>query len=1141
MRVTRRRQQSLGIVAFCMAAAVQAADTQQDPGTGCPASNIRALEQVQLDVKGMSRVLRSVLVPKDSAIMIAVSERGIDVRIEATLGVGQVHAFDSPLRRWGPQRMMVEAGPARRIELAIIGKERVSGTATVRMYALPAEEKTDACLTALRWLASGDAHYDRGQAVTLGRVAAADGTAQKEYFAAVADYSAAVRRLVASPPTLTSAQAKLSVSATYYQGLEDYQRTMDHAPAAAEAFEQLGNDYGRDRALAMGAAGEMEVVLSQPRVRDVDPEAEARSRERQERVRSAWFGLAKSFGARGERFEEALAINNAGLVYSYERDFDKAIDCFKRAVAPFEQLGEKMRAAQALQNIALAQYELVRMPEARDSYLRALASIDENESPKLFADTTNNLALSEFRMGRVDEALQHYSRALEILTRIQSPREQARSLNGIGTVYYSLGKRPEGLAYLNRALILRTPALDPVGRIATLGAIASGERDLGRFVNAAKLREEALTLTNNPAFRTRLKIELAHDLTGGGKFTEANELLAGVFATGFGSDTVANARALRERARLSYAQGAYGRSEQDAAAAFALFRGLDLSISSFGALLQQAQAACALQKSTTARRLAEQALAQSEQLRDASDNPALRASSWREFRPAFDFAIRISATPSLCGGGGPGDGAAALLIAEKSRGRALAEFRRLAANSTAVPSAAEKRRRELFEQIAARRVRLELLADRHDASDRQVLALRNEIAGLMREIDILGAQLGGISGDVPITRESLRRSSETLRSDMAVVEYWLGESKSYAWLVTRGRIQMVELGDTARIDAAARKLYGAMRDFERVQKPERLQSARALSELIIAPLPAEFRRARHLYFVPDGTLHTVPFPALSVVEAGAPQFLVGAHDIAVAASVVTVADEGKALGLEGAPVLLVADPVYSRDDERMPSGSPAPVAATPQSQRNIPTLRGGIQEGAWTRLDASGREAAAIARVLQGARIESLTGFAANRDAVLGRNLRKFQVLHFATHALADLESPAMSTLVLSTLDERGATRVGEVFAGDILYRSLDADLVVFSGCETALGQSTAGEGLFGLRYAAHAAGARTVVASLWPVVDRVGEELMSEFYAAMTRDRLPPAAALSQSMRRVRERWSDPALWSVFEVSRVAQAATIH
>ena len=155
------------------------------------------------------------------------------------------------------------------------------------------------------------------------------------------------------------------------------------------------------------------------------------------------------------------------------------------------------------------------------------------------------------------------------------------------------------------------------------------------------------------AFRTRLKIELAHDLTGGGKLAEANQLLAGVFATGFGSDTVAKARALRERARLSYEQGAFGRSQQDAGAAFTLFRGLDLSVSSFGALLQQAQAACALQNSATARKLAEQALAQSEQLRDASDNPALRASSWRSFdRPSISPFVFPPPPPCVVAGTG---------------------------------------------------------------------------------------------------------------------------------------------------------------------------------------------------------------------------------------------------------------------------------------------------------------------------------------------------------------------------------------------------------------------------------------------------------------------------------------------------------
>jgi CHAT domain-containing protein/tetratricopeptide (TPR) repeat protein len=1126
-----------------MAAGAQAADAQGDPGLGCRASGVRELEHVELDVKGMGRVSRAISVPANFAVLIAVAERGIDVRVELALDAGQMRAADSPLRRWGPQRLMVEAGPARRIDLAIIGKERVSGTASVRTYVLPAEARADDCLAALRWLASGDAHYDRGQAVTLGRTAAEPGTAHKEYFAAVADYSAAVRRLTPVTPALAAAQAELSIAATYYQGLDDWQRTIKHSIPASAEFGLVDDGYGRDRADAMAAAGEMEDLLSQPRSRNVDLEAEKRASARRAHVRTEWFRLAKSFAARGRKFDQALALNSAGLVYSNERDFEPAIETFKRALGLYDP-AEKTRRAQTLQNIGLAQLELARMAEARDSFLHALGSIDEGESPRLLADTTNNLALCEFLMGRVDEALAHYSRALEILTRIQVPREQARSLNGIGKVYYSLGRRADATNYLNRALAIRTPQLDPMGRIATLRALADWERDEGRAENAVNLRQEALGLTSIAAFQTRLQIELAHDLTSSGKLVEAGELLATVFATQFPRDTVARARALRERARLSYARGDNAGSERDARDSVALFRGLGLPASSFGVLLQQAQAACALGKNAAARKLAKEALAQSEQLRDASDNPALRASSWREFRPAFDFGIRVAAMPSMCGADGPGDGTAALVVAEGSRGRALAEFRTLAAQAAVEPGADEKRRRDLFAQIAARRARLEGLADRPETNKRQVQALRSEIEGLMRQIDIIGARLGGISGEVPITRESLRQSSETLRPDTAVVEYWLGESTSYAWLITKGRIQVVELGDTARIDAAARNLYSAMRDFARVPLPDRLRNARALSDLIIAPLPAEFRRASRVYFVPDGSLHTVPFAALSTNDAGASQFLVNGRDIAVAASLAAITDDWRSLRLDGgAQVLIVADPVYSRDDARLPGAKPAPVAqATPQTGRNLSTLRGGASgDAGWTRLTASGREAAAIAKALPGAAVESLTGFAANREAVLGRNLRSFRVLHFATHAVADLESPALSTLVLSTIDEHGMTRVGEVFAGDILYRPLDADLVVFSGCETALGQSTAGEGLFGLRYAAHAAGARAVVSSLWPVIDRVGEALISEFYAAMTRDGLSPAAALSQSMRRASERWPDPAFWSVFEISRVARSSAIH
>ena len=62
---------------------------------------------------------------------------------------------------------------------------------------------------------------------------------------------------------------------------------------------------------------------------------------------------------------------------------------------------------------------------------------------------------------------------------------------------------------------------------------------------------------------------------------------------------------------------------------------------------------------------------------------------------------------------------------------------------------------------------------------------------------------------------------------------------------------------------------------------------------------------------------------------------------------------------------------------------------------------------------------------------------------------------------------------------------------------ALDADLVVLSGCETALGRATASEGYLGFTPSSLSpAGARSVVLSLWAVDDQATSLLMARFYA---------------------------------------------
>jgi len=649
-----------------------------------------------------------------------------------------------------------------------------------------------------------------------------------------------------------------------------------------------------------------------------------------------------------------------------------------------------------------------------------------------------------------------------------------------------------------------------------------------------------------PSQRARILVELARDAVDSGANERANAYFAELFRDDAAGDVGLYARALLERAKAGLARGTLDLAQRDVNEALSLFRVQQLLSSVFSALVLQARIGCARADAPAARTSIDSALDVAEQLRRSSNNPTLRASLWQPLRPAFDFKIDMISDPRMCGGKRQGDVAlAALEVSERSRGRALEDFRLLGTlrGASSELSAPERKRAALYEQLAARRLQIESISESAADNDPRLKSLRAEVSSLIRELDILGGDIGSPLRGRGGMRAAVRHAIEMISPDAAVVEYWLGEKNSYAWLASKGRTKMINLGSTARIDASARALHHALRNFASVGEEERLRLLRELHALIIEPLPAEALSAGTLYFVPDGALHTVPFAAL-VQGSGTPvRFLVDSRDVAVIPSIADAAVRRDTIRTGTGAVLVVADPVYSRDDARF-----ARTATSPTSRRAPAlTLRGGAADDTpdgpqrWERLPAAGREAAAIVRLLEGTDVEVLEGFAANRENLLARNLQRYQILHFATHSVADTQVPQLSALVLSTLDAAGAAISGEVFAGDLMVQKLRADLLVLSACDTALGQANTGEGLLGLRYAAHAAGARFVVASLWPVSDTVGEQLMGGLYAGISRRGKTPVQALSEAMRATRAQRPDPALWAVFEVSQAGSGETIH
>lgn len=328
----------------------------------------------------------------------------------------------------------------------------------------------------------------------------------------------------------------------------------------------------------------------------------------------------------------------------------------------------------------------------------------------------------------------------------------------------------------------------------------------------------------------------------------------------------------------------------------------------------------------------------------------------------------------------------------------------------------------------------------------------------------------------------------------------------------------------------------ALRAHETLGVPERggkaagagsAQSRRAAAELrrfhqiLIEPveelLPKE--EGARLVIVPQGPLFLVPFAALESAQ-GVP--LIARYSIALSPSAQTLAitaSRRQAARTAGAP-LIVGNPVMPRYSP-VPGGRPLEIPPLPAAEQ----------------------EAKVIAALLQ---TPFLTGAAATKAAVLGR-ARDARYIHLATHGFLDdfadagqtganpnfremptaqKEGGGMKTPGMLALAPSGAD-TGMLTADEIASATTTAELVVMSACGSGQGVIN-DDGVIGLSRAWIAAGAPSVVVSLWAIPDEPTRDLMVEFYRRLTAGS-GKAEALRAAMLATREKHPNPVNWAAF------------
>jgi CHAT domain-containing protein len=1048
--------------------------------------------------------------------LLRVEQRGLDLIVTVTAPGRDTVSYDAPTLRNGSETLVLEPGHYR-VDVRSDEHTGARGGHAIALARLP--PGTDAReLEAWRSLsAAGAANYTAGEA----------GWAQ-----AAALYERAATLWHELGRQREEADALFAGASVAYRNLFAWDRSAELAARAAGLYEPLGEAALAAKALRLRGAALVETALETRQSSTAlatAPESEALFAEA--------FGLLEDARGVHERlgnvYDLALVENTFGYTYHSKGELGLARPHFEQAAALFGSIEEWGGELLPIANLAALDAENGKLVSAIAGFTRVLELLPASSTEDR-AIALDNLGATQLLLGQAEDALGNFATAHELSRDLADAQGEGRALRRVGEAYYTLGELDLARQYLQQALPIAERTNDGRGQEAALRILGNAEFVERDYSAALDFHRRALEVTASRWDRAQLQLLIAKDLLALGRGDEALSAAAHAeeVATSTGSELL-HAGVLDATGRAKIQSGEPAAAMAALERAVAIYADLGLRAEQAEALHGLALAAQAAGQPGQALRHGEAALHVAETLRSELAAPELRA-FFAATRASY-YETQISLL--LSGAGETGDRVrAALQISERSRARMVADLLHEAAVDLRhdFDPALQARQRALLDELAERRYQRDMLLARPAAEHApgEVERIVADLAAIENALNLLEIEMRrGSQKFAQLTAPEALTATQMqamLDADTVLLQYSLGADSSWLFAVTRDDVAAIELASRDAIETAARRVLADL-ESRAADGAAHAAGGRALADLealVLAPAAAHLERPR-LVLALDGALQYVPFVVLSVRRAdGSETRLLESHEIVEIPSLTALALVAPAAPANTAKTLAVfADPVLQPTDPRL--GSMRPVLASPDHMLAARSSVG-AELG---RLLSSGYEAEAIGALVADDGKLLARGFAASRDAVLDAALADYRYVHFATHGLVDSRYPGLSALVLSQFDEHGRAQDGFLRLSDIYNLRLNADLVVLSACETALGRDVRGEGLIGLTQGFLSAGARRLVASLWQVPDRATAELMTRFYGYMLNDGLRPAEALrkAQAWSAQQARFRDPYFWGGF------------
>ncbi len=871
--------------------------------------------------------------------------------------------------------------------------------------------------------------------------------------------------------------------------------------------------------------------------------------------------LALEVNKRSLGSEHPLTAESMRLLGSLWRQMGKdaqAVDILLRAVGVLEQsLGpEHPQTANVLNNLALQVRDQGKYSEARGLFERALEGYDtslDSFDPRI-AGVLNNLAAVYRELGDFARAERSLRRSLAIREQRFGPDHPAvaQSLGNLANVLVEAERHAEAIPLLERALVIKESAY---GRVSvkyavSLASLGRAFRATGDLERADRSLEETVA-----TFEEQLGPEHSMVADQFNNLAMVRHDLGDLDAARVGLLRAIAIRSVSDGENHPYVgrfQHNLARVEADAGNAAAAM-----------AAALSAEAAGRRHLVLTARGLAEdEAIGFDQYTRNRLDLLLAFALRWPQYTTeVWDALVR-------------------------SRGLVLNELvgrRRVAGSDDPEISA-------LVDELTAAAERAAKLSIR-GVGNASPEVYRENLATAQAEVERLERSLGEASAAFRRDQARSRTGFGEVAASLPVGTALVGITKrsiftdptgtrtpdtfDYVAMVLSAATpepRLVVLGPAPEIDAlivAWRRAAiepGIVKAEHASDATTYRRAGEALRRRIWDPLAPFVGKAETVFVVPDGELGLVNFGTLPTA---------GETYLIERGPLVHLLDEERDLaaprgeGFDQAPVLLaVGDPDF--DWAGTPSLSTA--ASVNTRLRGVPGACGDLDQVLFRRLPSTSAEIATVTELWWQNHWSAirLTGSEAT-EAEFKRLAPGKTVLHLATHGfilgdrcaagsvagrgvgglVSTREDPAViaggpiDLLGIAGLALAGANHRreagpeeedGVITAMEIANLDLSAvEWAVLSACDTGVGESISGEGVFGFRRAFRIAGARTVIVSLWPVEDASSLAWMESLYRARFQDGMSTAESVRHASlellrdRRNRDQSTHPFFWGAF------------